>query len=97
MVPNGPPAIPIPGVSKSLLPGGEQIGKKMFFIILYDSYEKGKKHPFVRYCLMFKGVLTKTIVTVFPRVSKNRKSNNYDKHVTARRKGGKCPIRNLGT
>ena len=36
MIPNGPLPIPIPGVSKSLLPGGKQIrNKQMFKMILH--------------------------------------------------------------
>ena len=42
--------------------------------------KKVKKHPFVRYCLMSNGVLTKTTATVFPRGPKKKKSSNDDKH-----------------
>ena len=40
-----PPPIPIPGVSKSLLPGGKKMEKNICLMIFYDLYEKGKKHP----------------------------------------------------
>ena len=36
--------------------------------------------PFVRYGLMSKGVITKTIVAIFPSGSEKRKSMNDDKH-----------------
>ena len=39
------------------------------------------------YCLMSKGVLTKTIVAVFPMGSKKRKSNNDEKHAHCQEKG----------
>ena len=42
-VPNGPPPIPIPGGSKSLLPGGKQIGKNKFKMIFNDFYENCQK------------------------------------------------------
>ena len=38
-----PPPIPIPGASKSLLPGGKTIRKNIFLMIFYDFYEKGSK------------------------------------------------------
>ena len=45
---------------------------------------KKNQNPFVRYCLMSKGVsfffITKTIAAVLPRGSKKRESNNEDKH-----------------
>ena len=53
MVPNGSPPIPIPGVSKSLLPGSKTIRKHIFFMIFNDFYENArgliknkKKHTF---------------------------------------------------
>ena len=41
---------------------------------------KGKKSPLSCIVKRLKGVLTKTIVAVFPRGSKKRKSKNDDKH-----------------
>ena len=38
-----PPPIPIPGVSKSVLPGGKQI-KKQVFDDFHDLYKKCKKN-----------------------------------------------------
>ena len=38
-----PNLILIPSVSKSLLPGGQQIRKNTFVMIFYDLYEKSKK------------------------------------------------------
>ena len=43
MLLNGFPPIPIPGVSNGLLPGGKNISKKYFLMILYDLYEKRQK------------------------------------------------------
>ena len=40
MVPKASPHIPIPGVSKSLLPGGKQIRKKHIVMNFWDFYEK---------------------------------------------------------
>ena len=41
IVPNGPPLpIPIPGVSKSLLPGGKQIEKDLYLIIFMNFTKK---------------------------------------------------------
>ena len=46
MIPNGPPPIPIPGVSKSLLPGGQKISQNTFLTVIYDFNEKKiKKSP----------------------------------------------------
>ena len=42
MVP--PPPIPIPGVSKSLLPGANNLEKNEFLMIFYDSHVKSKKN-----------------------------------------------------
>ena len=36
------PPIPIPGVSKSLLPGGKQIKNKIYLMILFDVYKKSE-------------------------------------------------------
>jgi hypothetical protein len=44
MVLNGPP-IPIPGVSKSLLPGGKRIRKNTLLMKFYDFYERKKTLP----------------------------------------------------
>ena len=43
LIPICPPPIPIPGVSKSLLPEGKQIRKKHILMIFYDFYEEGPK------------------------------------------------------
>ena len=42
-----PPAIPILGASKSLLPGGKQIKENTCLMIFYDFYKKenNRKHP----------------------------------------------------
>ena len=48
MVPNGPITpipIPIPGVSKSLLPGGKQTRKQQNDHFLWSSWNKLKKYP----------------------------------------------------
>ena len=46
MFPNGPrwsPPIPIPSVSKGLLPGAKKLEKDTCLMILYDFYEEVKK------------------------------------------------------
>ena len=76
MVPNGPRPIPIPSVSKSLLPWI----KKMCLNIFYDFYGN-QKIPLpggLKRRLQVK--VTKIIAAVFPSGSKKKKSNNDDKH-----------------
>ena len=68
-----PPPIPIPGVSKSLLSGGKTNKNIIILGDFHDSLKCFKKRvPFVRYCLISKGVfsfleITKTVAAVFPR------------------------------
>ena len=39
------PPTPIPGVSKSLLPGANKLEKNMCLMIVYNFYGKSKKYP----------------------------------------------------
>ena len=71
------PLIPIPGVSKGLLPGANKLEKSKCLMIFYDFYEKQKG------ALpggAFKGVPKKKKTPFSPRGSKKKKSNNDDKH-----------------
>ena len=86
MVPNVPlPPIPIPGVSKSILPGAIKSEKTIELMIFSDFYKN--KIYFVRYCLMSQEVLTKTIVAVFRRVPKRGNPTMTTSTIGARRKG----------
>ena len=73
------PPIPIPGVSKSLLPGGKQNIKKHIFQVVYDFCEKKNITRGLK-----KGSLTKDYENYsgrFPEgVQEKRKSNNDDNH-----------------
>ena len=76
-----------PGVSKTLLPVGKQIRKTYLMIFIFFVLKNVKPNPFARYCLMSKWVLTKTIVAVFLRGSKERNPTMTTGTITARRKG----------
>ena len=83
--------IPIPGVSKSLLPGGKQIRKNTFLRISL-SINKFRTNPFVRYCLMSKGFLFNNYENyssrfVFPKGPKRGNPSMTASTITARRKG----------
>ena len=56
---NGPSSIPIPGVSKRLLPGGKQLEKNIFLRIFYNVYEKRSK------TILFQGASPITLFFLF--------------------------------
>ena len=74
-----PPPSPSLASEKVFCQEANKLGNKVFDDFPSFLLKEYKNH-FVRYCLISKGVLTKTIVAVFPRRSKKRKSNNDDKH-----------------
>ena len=81
MVPNDPPLpSPSPASAKVSCQGAKQIETNVFWWFPFFFDRRSKTNPFLRYCLMSKGVLTKTTAAVFPTGFKKRKSNNDDKH-----------------
>ena len=81
MVP--PTPSPTPASAKVSCQEANKLEQKLIF---YDFPTFLLKNSFVRYCLMSKGVVRETIVAVFPRGSKKRKSNINDKHDHGQRK-----------